>query len=161
MSKGPDGKVMSAKKRQEDLFAKIAGQRADLQQTALGEPLPPVLPERYAPAARSDAHAAFRPKAKVDTPEKLRAELDKARRRMARYQRILAPSAPSARLTVPVAAFDWRMETEADRRDFAATLAGAGKWQRVSLPNYGGTVARIEAEYRTAIEVTPAMIPKG
>jgi hypothetical protein len=147
--------------RREDVFAKIAGQRADFQKTALVEPLPPVLPEQYVPAARSDVRAAFQPKSKVDTPEKLRAELAKARKTTARYQRNLAPAAPVSRLTVPIAACDWRLETEADRRDFSATLDGAGEWQRVSLPHYGGPVGRAVAYYRTTFEVTQAMLDKG
>ena len=152
---------MATKERQEDLFAKIAEQRADSQRAALIEPLPPTLPERYVPAARSDARAGFRPKAKVDTPEKLRAELGKARQKMARYLRNLAPVASSARLTVPVETFDWRMETEGDRQDFAGTLNGAGEWQTVSIPHYGGPVGRAVAYYRTTFQVTEAMRAKG
>jgi hypothetical protein len=152
---------MSTTARREDLFAKIAEQRADIQRVALIEPLPPELPERYVPAARSDARAAFRPKAKVDTPEKLLAELGKARQRMARYQRNLAPGAPSARLTVPVETFDWRLETDSDRQDFASVLSGAGEWQQVSIPHYGGPVGRAAAYYRTTFQVTKAMRAKG
>lgn len=152
---------MTSKARQEDLFAKIAEQRADSQRATLVEPLPPTLPERYVPAARSDERAAFRPQAKVDTPEKLRAELGKARQKMARYQRNLAPVAPSARLTVPVESFDWRLETHSDRQDFASVLSGAGEWQQVSIPHYGGPVGRAAAYYRTTFQVTEAMRAKG
>ena len=145
----------------EDLFAKIAEQRADSQSLALVEPLPPALPERYVPATRSDARAAFRPKTKVDTPEKLRVELLKARTTTARYLRNLAPVAPSARLKVPVEAFDWRMETELDQQNFAATLNGAGEWQRVLIPHYGGPVGRAASYYRTTLQITEAMRAKG
>ena len=147
--------------RQEDLFAKIAEQRAETQRAALVEPVPPTLPERYVPVARSDTRAAFRPKAKLDTPEKLWAELDKVRQKMARYLRDLAPAAPSARLMVPVETFDWRLETQGDRQDFATTLNGAGEWQQVSIPHYGGPVGRAAAIYRTTFQVTEAMRAKG
>ncbi|MCF7839130.1 MAG: beta galactosidase jelly roll domain-containing protein, partial [Candidatus Marinimicrobia bacterium] len=67
------------------------------------------------------------------------------------------PPVASARSVTRVTACDWRLETEAGRRGFAATLGRAGVWERVSLPHYGGPVGRATAYYRTTFEVTPAM----
>ena len=65
------------------------------------------------------------------------------------------------RIRVPLESFDWRVETEEDRRDFAGTLAGQGKWQQVKIPHYGPPMGRAVTYYRTAFEVTPAMLEKG
>jgi hypothetical protein len=110
---------------------------------------------------RSNPRVAFRPSAKLETPEELQRALERERRRMTPFLRDLAPPVASARIITPVTACDWRLETEADRRDFSATLSGAGEWQRVRLPHYGGPVGRAVAYYRTRFEVTAAMLAKG
>ena len=152
---------MSKTDRKQDVFANIAARQSAAQREQLIEPQPPALPERRLPAGRSDPKAAFKPAAKLDTPEKLQRALARERRRMAPFLRDLAPAIESARIITPVTACDWRMETEADRRDFNGTLVGAGEWQRVSLPHYGGPVGRAVAYYRTTFEVTRAMLDKG
>ncbi len=148
------------KTNRKDLFAGIASQKV-AQRAGLIEPLPPELPERHLPAARSDSKAAFRPSDKVDTPGKLDDALRKERIRVSPYLRNLAPQPASSRTTVPVKYADWRMETAKDRRDFASTLKGAGAWKRVRLPHYGGPVGRAAAFYRTTFHVTRNMLKKG
>ena len=152
---------MATTKPHQDVFANIAGQRVEIQNELLIEPAPPQLPDRFLPAARSNARAAFRPAVKLDTAEKLQRELARERKRVAPFLRNLAPSAASARIVTPVTACDWRMETEADRQDFMGTLNGAGAWRKVQLPHYGGPVGRAAAYYRTTFRVTKAMLAKG
>lgn len=147
--------------QKQDVFANIAAQKTELQREALVEPRPPRLPGRALPAARTDPGAAFKPLARIDTPEKLQRALEAERRRMAPFLRNLAPVPASARIVTPVTSCDWRLETEDDRRDFPGTLNGAGAWERVNLPHYGGPVGRAVAYYRTSFEVTRAMLSKG
>jgi beta-galactosidase/beta-glucuronidase len=152
---------MATKARQDDLFAKIAAEGAAASRGTLIEPQPPELADRTLPSGRSNPKAAFRAAAKLDTTEKLKRELERQRRRVAPFLRNLAPAPASARLFVPVRTFDWRMEAEGDRQDFSATLNGAGTWQRVSIPHYGGPVGRAVAIYRTTFQVTEAMRARG
>jgi len=148
--------------RKQDVFANIAAQQTEWRREALIEPQPPALPESELPAGRSNPQASFKPLPKLDTPEKLQRALERERRRTAPFLRDLTPAIESNRIAAPIIACDWRLETEADRRDFGATLAGAGEWQRVSLPHYGGPVGRAAAYYyRTTFEVTRAMLDKG
>ena len=64
-------------------------------------------------------------------------------------------------MRIALDSFDWRVETAEDRADFATTLAGQGKWQRVKIPHYGPPLGRAVTYYRTTFEVTPAMLEKG
>lgn len=143
-----------------DLFADIATRDTGGRRAALIEPEPPLLPEKYVPASRTNARAAFRPSPKLDTPEKLQRALQRERKRMAPFLRDLAPPPSPGRSSRTLETADWRLETESDRRDFPATLAGAGDWERVRLPHYGGPVGRATAYYRTTFRVTRAMLNK-
>ncbi|MEI6971714.1 MAG: sugar-binding domain-containing protein [bacterium] len=147
--------------RRKDVFAAIGGQQVSAQRASLIDPQPPSLPARVLPSGRSDPGAAFRPAAKLDTPEKLLRALARERRRMAPFLRNLAPASTSARIVTPVTSCDWRMEAESDRQNFAGTLNGSGAWERVSLPHYGGPVGRAAAYYRATFEVTGAMLARG
>ncbi len=149
------------KHQKQDIFANIASLRQKIRQDILIEPQPPALPERNLPAARSNSRAAFKPTAKLDTAEKLQRALERERKRLAPFLRDLAPTVASTRIVTPITACDWRLETTADQQDFAATLSGAGQWERVSLPHYGGPVGRAAAYYRTTFKVTRAMLDKG
>ncbi len=152
---------MATKVRQDDVFAKIAAQGTEASRGMLIEPQPPTLPDWTLPSGRSNPKVAFRPVAKLDTTEKLKRELERQRRRVAPFLRNLAPTLAPARLTVPLETFDWRMEADADRRDFIGALNGNGEWQSVAIPHYGGPVGRAVAIYRTTFQVTEAMRGKG
>ncbi len=152
---------MAATKSNHDVFANIATQREELQNALLIEPLPPTLPERFLPVGRSDARAAFRPAAKLDSAEKLQRALVRERKRVEPFLRNLAPAPASVRSVTPLTACDWRLETEADRQDFPGTLHGAGAWERVALPHYEGPIGRAVSYYRTTFRVTKAMLAKG
>jgi len=148
-------------KKKKDVFAQIASQVATVNRGQLMEPQPPELASCDLPAARSNPKAAFRPMAKLDTIEKLQSELERQRKRHVPFLRQLAPPISVTRITVPVKSFDWRMESDIDRQDFGATLNGAGDWESVQIPHYGGPVGRAVAYYRTVIQVSKAMLAKG
>ena len=137
----------TAKPERADIFAQIGAQRATEQQ-GLIEPQPPKLPKKYLPAGQSNPRAAFRPLPKLDTAEKLQAELARERKRHAPFLRNLAPALPSSRIVVPLEEFDWRPGT-------------TGDWTRVRIPHYGGPLGRAVTYYRTTFTVTEAMRAKG
>ena len=97
----------------------------------------------------------------MTTAEQVSAELQRQRELHAPYLKDLAPPLADMRLRVPLDSFDWRIETEQDRADFTATLAGQGQWQQVKIPHYAGPMGRAVTYYRTAFDVTPAMLEKG
>lgn len=144
-----------------DVFAEIGTLSIDARRKQLAELKPQVLPRKVLEAAKPDASAAFCPADKIDTPEKLSAELARQRRRYAPFLLDLAPELPSLRMSSRLGTFQWRLETETDRTDASHAQSGAGDWTQVSVPHFGGPIGRGVAYYRTSFEVTRAMLDKG
>lgn len=143
----------------QDIFAQIASQRATERQASLFEPQPPALPNIKLPWAAEAK--PFKPGEKIDTAEKLQVELARQRKHYEPFLADHAPKLPDSRLVVPIESFDWRVESEQDRKDFVSTLGGQGKWKRVSIPHYGGPLGRVATYYRTTFQVTQAMLDRG
>ncbi len=131
-----------------DHFAQIAAQRDARRNDLLIEPQPPKLPRRFVPSAKSDPKATFRPLPKLDTAEKLQAELLSQRKVHAPFLRNLAPSINYVRLVEKISSMDWRLEPATD-------------WQRVQIPHYGGPIGKATAHYRATFTVTEAMRQLG
>ena len=74
------------------------------------------------------------------------------------FLRDLTPPMPAVRTEIPLDSFDWRVETDADRLDFASVLKGAGKWEKIHIPHYSGPLGRVSTVYRTEFDVSPAML---
>lgn len=156
----------SSKKR--DLFAEVAGgprPQTDAQpisdrKATLIAPAPPDLPERFLPVEPADLSVAFQPRSPF-TEADLNQELVRMREYYAPFLRDLAPSPESTRIQVSLSEFDWRVQTEADLRDFNSTLNGAGAWEQVQIPHYGEPLGRAVTFYRTSFTVTEAMQARG
>ncbi|MDD2764394.1 MAG: glycoside hydrolase family 2 TIM barrel-domain containing protein [Opitutaceae bacterium] len=153
--------LAQARESKEDKFAQIAGLQTDSANRNLISIAPMPLTRRWLSIDAAGTTAAFQPAVQIATAEQLREELQRQRERYAPYLQDLAPQLDDLRIRVPVESFDWRVETEDDRRDFAGTLAGQGKWQQVRIPHYGPPMGRAVTYYRTTFEVTPAMLAKG
>lgn len=147
----------------EDRYAQIAAQQQDYQDHRhLVAMDPPELSKHLLPLDAAGSASAFQPAKKMATEEELREELKRQREIHAPYLQDLAPPLADGRLRTVLDSFDWRIETEADRTDFAGTtLAGKGDWQRVKLPHYGGPMGRAATYYRAEFDVTAAMLAKG
>ncbi|HSV27003.1 MAG TPA: hypothetical protein VLH60_03840, partial [Sedimentisphaerales bacterium] len=104
-----------------DIFAEIAAERQQFVNAGLVVPQPPVLPRRFL-SRRSDMRAAFKPRTRLDTPEKLRKELERFRKTHQKFLTDLAPEIESARISTAICDFDWRVQTPADQRDFSLVL---------------------------------------
>jgi hypothetical protein len=137
-----------------DVFADIGTLNPGAALPALQAPEPPALPRRVLPLASASAKAAFTPKAKIDTPEKLDRELVRQRRLHAPFLRNLAPVPAATRETIPVPSFDWRIARPEDWQSFPAVLAGAGPWERVSIPHYGEPLGKASTFYRATFQLT-------
>jgi hypothetical protein len=150
-------------KREEvrDEFAAIAGAQAKARREGLVQPEPAPVPRRVLPLAKDPRTAAFGPAKKPNTPKQLRAELARWRKRFEKYMRDLSPTLRSRRIRKKVDTFSWRRETQADRRDFGRVLSGAGSWEKVHIPHYGGPTGRAVTYYRTTVDVTERMLGRG
>lgn len=144
-----------------DLFAQIAVERHTARSRDLTAPQPGTVPKRRLPLDKKPGASGFKPAKKITTREELARELAASRKRMARFLANLAPTMESSRIILPLESFDWRKETENDRRDFLSTLCGAGEWSRVSIPHYGPPLGRAVTYYRTEFELTNEMMTKG
>jgi len=102
---------------------------------------PAEIAHKLLPAERSDPRAAFTPAPKIDTPEKLAAELARQRSRMSGSQGLRART-PFPEDTLRLEQFQWRLESGADRADFQHPLSGAGDWKAITVPHFGGPIGR-------------------
>ncbi len=104
--------------------------------------------------------AGFTAEDKIDTQEKLDAELKRMRARYAPFMADLAPAIP-ARPEIKLEQFDWRLETQADRADIKHALAGKGEWEKVKIPHYGGPINDAVSFYRTTVDVDADLLKFG
>lgn len=145
-----------------DVFARIATDRLAQRSHLLVEQEPLPFPDEVLPLDTQPGRSSFRSRKRRDSVAALAADLEKSRKRSARFLQRLAPDLDSPRTLKPITKFDWRVETEDDRHHFAGhTLAGNGEWERVGVPHYGPPLGRAVTYYRTSVKVTPAMIRTG
>lgn len=144
-----------------DPFARIAAQRAEHRESALIEPGPQDLPDVVFSLDSLDPDAVFKPAPRLDTLAKLKVELARQRRLHAKYLRNLAPEPDQTRAKLHLKHFDWRIQTDADLSDFTSTVAGAGNWEKVTIPHYGPPLGRAATYYRNEFDVTAEMLARG
>ena len=135
-----------------DSFAEVATRRA-ANRLHLEVPAPLVKPGNLLPLGLPGTDSEWTPLEKIETQEALERELQRQREIHEPFLRRLAPALNFERKTRPLVRWKWRMETEEDRSDFGSVLAGAGSWEDVAIPHYGGPVGLAVAYYRTEIEV--------
>jgi hypothetical protein len=150
-----------SKTKKKDLFAEIARLPQSVRQLELVAPLPPELPELCLPTRKNDSQSVFKACKKIDTPARLKRELDRQRKIYAKFEKNLAPRCGKKRISFSLKKFDWREETKTDQQDFQQVLNGKGKWERVQIPHYGGPLGRAVTYYRTKFDVSKAMLEKG
>ncbi|RAV01198.1 glycosyl hydrolase 2 galactose-binding domain-containing protein [Paenibacillus sp. YN15] len=148
-------------KQTKDTFADIAAGGMDLEGKGLQEPSLPHCPEVVMELAGIDPAAVFEPVHKVDRQEELLEELAEARERYAPFMAAHSPPLESGRIRQELQAFDWRIGTKEDERNFQGVLAGHGQWERVELPHYGEPLGPAFTLYRTDFTVTRAMLDLG
>jgi len=135
-----------------DSFAEIGARRTVARQR-LVPPAPLAKPSNVLPLGAPGADSQWADLEKLETQEDLERELQRQREIHAPFLRRLAPAVAFQRQRRHLVNWKWRMETAEDRENFDAVLSGAGTWEEVTLPHYGGPVGRATAFYRTEIEV--------
>lgn len=133
-----------------DRFAEIGNKAAATRLHLLVTPKPPVFKYRSLPFYNSTAYA-FEPMNKLDSKEELVVALDSIRKVYAPYLQNLAPKTEVTRHRTKLQSFDWRVETEEDRKDFSRVLNGEGKWEKVTVPHYGPPLGKAATYYRSVL----------
>jgi hypothetical protein len=144
-----------------DVFACIATERYERRGNDLVAQGPAPVPRKVLPLDRKARRRLQDQARRMRTAKDLENELRRQRTRMAGYLLNHAPDLESKRKTIELKSFDWREETEKDRRDFASTISGAGAWTRVTIPHYGPPLGRAVTFYRTRFKVTRQMMNMG
>jgi hypothetical protein len=139
----------------QDHFADIGTRSYETRRNLLIEPQPPVLPGMLLPSG-NDASAAFKPVKPMSTRDELYRELARVKATYLPFLKNLAPAVDDHRGKIPLDSFLWRVETPDDRNDFAATLRGEGKWQKVAIPHYGPPLGRAVTYYFREVELSSA-----
>ncbi|HDS06008.1 MAG TPA: glycoside hydrolase family 2 [Bacteroides sp.] len=143
---------MTAMVWSQDRFAEIGTRAYQTREHLLIKPQPPDLPDINLPAIHN-SEAVFQPVFPISTGEELEEERKKLRRHYELFLRDLAPEMPLFRERTCLTGFNWRVETEADVKNFAGTLAGEGDWEEVSVPHYGPPLGRAVTYYYRTFEV--------
>jgi hypothetical protein len=134
-----------------DRFAEIGNKTAATRLNLLVTPKPPVVNYRPLPLQKSSANS-FVPMNKLDTKEELAIALDSIRKLYAPYLRNVAPKVEGTRNRTVLQSFDWRVETEEDRKDFSRILKGDGRWEKVTVPHYGPPLGKAVTYYRSTLD---------
>ncbi len=145
----------------DDMFAAIAAQKVQYRDSTLVEPEPQEFSVRPLPMGAPGEGRLFEPCPKISDEESLDQELEAMRRQYAPFMQNGAPALPETRETVPLTTFDWRIQTEQDLLDFRGVLSGAGDWEQVSVPHFGGPLGRVTTYYRKRIELTEEQLAIG
>ena len=144
----------------QDKFADIATREYDNRSNLLVVPQPPVLPD-ISLNVLHDASSVFKPAREISTKEELYTELDKMRKQYEPFMQNLAPATVSTRQQIPLPEFNWRVETQNDIEDFAATLRGEGKWEKVKIPHFGPPLGRAVTYYFKEIDLGKEELSRG
>ncbi len=140
-----------------DVFAEIAGKRLQQRRRELTEPQPSKLTAVNLPVQSGRKHA-FIPPAKIDSNETLKKDVQTLCDRYRPFLQNLAPKPLDYRCRRSLGSFDWRIETETDRREFQRVLLGKGSWQRVIIPHYGPPTGRASTLYRCVFRLDENML---
>ena len=91
--------------------------------------------------------------------EQLQAAMEALRQSHLPFLREYAPAMEQLRHRQELRTFQWREATQEDQTDFTAVLAGAGSWETVTIPHYGGPIGKAETIYRC--QFTPDRLPEA
>lgn len=136
---------------QTDVFERIAQQKSR-KVPGLVDNLAPQLPDKAIPVDKTPMRH-FVPQDKIDTQEELDKELSVMRQKYAPYLQELAPEI-SARPTLELEKFHWRLAQSYDEDNIKPALDGWGPWKQVTIPHYEGPVGTASSLYRTTFELS-------
>ena len=89
---------------------------------------------------------------KITEKQSLDTLIGSLREKYAPFMKKCSPALINDRKRTEINAFDFRMATSDDRRDFFSVVS-SGEWENVTLPHYGGPVGCATAYYKTTFSV--------
>lgn len=135
-----------------DQYANIAAGGVLTEGKGLEAPQPEILNKKTWVVNPGREGYAFSPK--MNSREELYEELKIWKENYRPYMRKLAPKLEETEKNQELESFQWREETEEDRRDFRTVLEGEGSWETVAIPHYGGPLGMAVTYYRTHFRVS-------
>ncbi len=142
--------AISAGAQETDEFAQIGNKKQGTRLHLLEDKLPPVLAAVNLPNMKGK-RASFKPLNRMDTKAELLTELKNMRKKFLPFMKNYAPKPIKTRERLYLKDFNWRIETEADKTNFAQLLQGDGEWETVQVPHYGPPEGRVSTYYRKTI----------
>ena len=133
-----------------DLFAEIAAGGTAVLREGMEVPGPERIVEKALPFWE-DVRAVRLPE-RMGTGEELKEELERRKEYYKPFLRNLAPRMEEVKRRRYLKEFDWRVETEGDRKNRRGVLEGEGVWERVRIPHYGPPLGKAAAYYRMQME---------
>jgi hypothetical protein len=64
-----------------------------------------------------------------------------------------SPKLPTTRDVLKIEAFQWLIETPADRANFSSVQQGGGIWEQIKVPHYGPPLGPAATLYRTEVDL--------
>jgi hypothetical protein len=137
------------KNKREDFFAAIASAGIGDRGAGLVTSTPPVLEDKTISLSGIQDGAAFEPTHKMSTPEELNQALAQSREEYGCFLQNLAPSLESRRERLFLDEFDWKTDDLGNPISLLDAFTGAGAWERVKIPHFGGPLGKARTYYRT------------
>lgn len=134
-----------------DQFANIAAGGVLTAGKGLEAPTPERLDKKTWAVNQGGEDYGFPPK--MNTKEELYEELERWKKAYRPFMKKLAPKQEKLEKVQELKTFQWREETGEDRSDFRNVLEGAGSWETVEIPHYGGPLGLAVTYYRTNFQV--------
>lgn len=149
------------KQKNDDILVKIGSTSVQYRGTDMVTPQPPVLEEKCIKAEGIDKTAVFSPSEKMTSKEQLQQELIRMRELYKPFMEDHSPQLAAKRKSRNLDVFDWRIETDEDKKDFIRILSGGGDWEKKKIPHYGGPLGKVSTYYRTEFDLQAEDINQG
>ena len=137
----------------QDYFAEIATQAAGSHRPGLRSSVRTACSKKSLPWRIGPLEKARPLAPKIRNAEELSKALAQSRKEHAPFLENHAPAMKSCRTRQEIDRFQWRVESDADRREFASVLEGKGGWQDIRLPHYGPPLGKAATLYRTEFDL--------
>lgn len=134
-----------------DQFANIAASGICTDGKGLEQVHAPLVDAPVLPFESGIAPAVFTQK--MITKEELNREVERQKSYYRVFMENYAPEMPAFRRRENLTVFDWRIGTEADKKEFSRVINGDGEWEQVKIPHFGAPLGKKTTFYRTEFQI--------
>ena len=90
---------------------------------------------------------------KMDTKAELDQKIAELREKYAHFRKKVSPDIIDKRTRINLDAFEYRLASDNDARNFADVIGGKGDFKSISIPHYGAPVGKHTAYYRKELDL--------